>query len=55
MPNKRHSRVCGRKVSGIVLSRLLSRLAREGHELSSPLDLKDYWVRHGTNRYITIK
>lgn len=55
MPNKRHSRLGGRKMSGSVFSRLLSRLAGEGHELSSPVDLKDYWARHGTNRYITIK
>jgi hypothetical protein len=55
MPNKRHSRVGGRKMSGSVFSRLLSRLAGEGHELSSPVDLKNYWARHGTNRYITIK
>ncbi|CAH8344764.1 unnamed protein product [Eruca vesicaria subsp. sativa] len=54
MPNKRHSRVGGRKMSGNVFSRLLSRLAGQGHDLSSPVDLKDYWARHGTNRYITI-
>ncbi|KAG2291064.1 hypothetical protein Bca52824_037733 [Brassica carinata] len=55
MPNKRHSRMGGRKMSGNVFSRLLSRLAGEGQDLSSPVDLKDYWARHGTNRYITIK
>ncbi|KAG2319018.1 hypothetical protein Bca4012_054719 [Brassica carinata] len=55
MPNKRHSRMGGRKMSGSVFSRLLSRLAGEGQDLSSPVDLKDYWARHGTNRYITIK
>ncbi|CAH2061625.1 unnamed protein product [Thlaspi arvense] len=55
MPNKRHSRVGGRKMSGNVFSRLLSRLASEGYDLSCPVDLKDYWARHGTNRYITIK
>ncbi|KAL1190239.1 Protein BASIC PENTACYSTEINE5 [Cardamine amara subsp. amara] len=55
MPNKRHSRMGGRKMSGSVFSRLLTRLAGEGRELSSPVDLKDYWARHGTNRYITIK
>ncbi|CAN6910330.1 unnamed protein product [Brassica oleracea] len=54
MPNKRHSRVGGRKMSGNVFSRLLSRLVGKGHDLSSPVDLKDYWARHGTNRYITI-
>lgn len=55
MPNKRHSRVGGRKMSGNVFSRLLSHLAAEGYDLSSHVDLKDYWARHGTNRYITIK
>lgn len=55
MPNKRHSRIGGRKMSGSVFSRLLSRLAAQGHDLSMPLDLKNYWAKHGTNRYITIK
>ncbi|WCJ39709.1 basic pentacysteine 4 [Euphorbia peplus] len=55
MPNKRHARVGGRKMSGSVFTKLLSRLASEGHDLAMPLDLKDYWARHGTNRYITIK
>ncbi|KAK7318316.1 hypothetical protein RJT34_03015 [Clitoria ternatea] len=55
LPNKRHARIGGRKMSGSVFTRLLSRLASEGHDLSIPLDLKEYWARHGTNRYITIK
>lgn len=55
MPNKRHSRVGGRKMSGSVFTRLLSRLAADGHDLSFPVDLKNYWAKHGTNRYITIK
>ncbi|KAK7291529.1 hypothetical protein RIF29_06749 [Crotalaria pallida] len=55
LPNKRHARISGRKMSGSVFTRLLSRLASEGHDLSTPLDLKCYWARHGTNRYITIK
>ncbi|KAH7664640.1 GAGA-binding transcriptional activator protein [Dioscorea alata] len=55
IPNKRHTRVGGRKMSGSAFSKLLSRLAAEGHDLSVPLDLKDHWARHGTNRYITIK
>lgn len=55
MPNKRHSRIGGRKMSGSVFSRLISRLAAQGHDLSMPLDLKNYWAKHGTNRYITIK
>ncbi|XP_059647565.1 protein BASIC PENTACYSTEINE4-like isoform X2 [Cornus florida] len=55
MPNKRHARMGGRKMSGSVFSRLLSRLAADGHDLSMPLDLKNFWAKHGTNRYITIK
>lgn len=55
MPNKRHARVNGRKMSGTVFTKLLSRLASEGHDLSVPVDLKDHWSKHGTNRYITIK
>ncbi|XP_071698188.1 protein BASIC PENTACYSTEINE4-like [Rutidosis leptorrhynchoides] len=55
MPNKRHSRIGGRKMSGSVFTRLISRLASQGHDLSSPVDLKSYWAKHGTNRYITIK
>ncbi|CAK9162047.1 unnamed protein product [Ilex paraguariensis] len=55
MPNKRHARMGGRKMSGSVFSRLLSRLAADDHDLLVPLDLKNYWAKHGTNRYITIK
>ncbi|GAB2291833.1 Protein BASIC PENTACYSTEINE6 [Dionaea muscipula] len=55
VPHKRHARVGGRKMSGSAFSKLLSRLAAEGHDLSSPVDLKDHWAKHGTNRYITIR
>lgn len=55
LPNKRHARMGGRKMSGSVFSRLLTRLAAGGHDLSIALDLKNFWAKHGTNRYITIK
>ncbi|XP_041020013.1 protein BASIC PENTACYSTEINE6-like isoform X1 [Juglans microcarpa x Juglans regia] len=55
VPNKRHARVGGRKMSGSAFNKLISRLAGEGHDLSNPVDLKDHWAKHGTNRYITIK
>ncbi|WOG84724.1 hypothetical protein DCAR_0103908 [Daucus carota subsp. sativus] len=55
LPNKRHSRMGGRKMSGNVFSRLLTRLAAEGHDTRMPLDLKEHWAKHGTNRYITIR
>ncbi|CAH9125882.1 unnamed protein product [Cuscuta epithymum] len=55
LPHKRHGRIAGRKMSGSVFSRLLTRMSAVGHDLSTPLDLKNYWAKHGTNRYITIK
>ncbi|CAN1314784.1 Protein BASIC PENTACYSTEINE6 [Linum perenne] len=55
VPNKRHARIGGRKMSGSAFSKLLSRLAAEGNDLSHPVDLKNHWAKHGTNRYITIK
>ncbi|XP_051151092.1 protein BASIC PENTACYSTEINE6-like [Andrographis paniculata] len=55
VPNKRHARVGGRKMSGSAFSKLLSRLAADGQDLSCPVDLRLHWARHGTNRYITIK
>lgn len=53
--NKRYSRVGGRKMSGSAFNKLLNRLASEGYDFSSPLDLKDHWAKHGTNRYSTLK
>ncbi|CAH9109257.1 unnamed protein product [Cuscuta epithymum] len=55
VPNKRHARIGGRKMSGSAFNKLISRLAAEGHDLSNPVDLKEHWAKHGTNRYITIK
>ncbi|KAK1439192.1 hypothetical protein QVD17_05008 [Tagetes erecta] len=53
--NKKYSRVGGRKMSGGAFTKLLNRLASEGYDLSAPLDLKDHWAKHGTNRYSTVK
>ncbi|CAL5204940.1 unnamed protein product [Lathyrus oleraceus] len=55
VPNKRHTRVGSRKMSGSAFNKLLSRLAAEGHDLSHPVDLKDHWAKHGTDRYIIMK
>lgn len=55
VPNKRRARVGGRKMSGSVFSKLLCRLIDDGHNLSAPVDLKNHWGKHGTNRYSTIK
>ncbi|CAH1413647.1 unnamed protein product [Lactuca virosa] len=53
--NKKYSRVGGRKMSGGAFSKLLTRLSSEGYDLSTPLDLKEHWAKHGTNRYSTVK
>ncbi|MCO5546918.1 hypothetical protein L7F22_000357 [Adiantum nelumboides] len=52
---KRSARVPGRKMTGGAFNKLLERLATEGVDISVPVDMKHYWSKHGTNRYITIK
>ena len=49
------SRMAGRKMSHGAYDKLLQRLAAEGYDLSHPLDLKDHWAKHGTNKFVTIK
>lgn len=49
------ARVPGRKMSKGAYSKLLVKLATEGHDLSCSVDLKDHWARHGTNKFVTIK
>ncbi|KAK9034738.1 hypothetical protein V6N11_050892 [Hibiscus sabdariffa] len=44
------ARVAGRKMSNGAYFKLLLRLAAEGYDLSHPVDLKDHWARHGTNK-----
>ncbi|KAH7425105.1 hypothetical protein KP509_11G040100 [Ceratopteris richardii] len=54
-PLKRGYRFPGRKMSAGAFQKLVKRLVEEGVDLSQPVDLKHYWAKHGTNRYITIK
>ncbi|GMH28791.1 hypothetical protein Nepgr_030634 [Nepenthes gracilis] len=49
------SRMAGRKMSHGAFEKLLQRLAAEGRDLSHPVDLKEHWARHGTNKFVTIK
>ncbi|XP_010276763.1 PREDICTED: protein BASIC PENTACYSTEINE7-like [Nelumbo nucifera] len=49
------ARMAGRKMSNGAYAKLLQRLASEGYDLSHPVDLKDHWARHGTNKFVTIK
>ncbi|KAL5798617.1 hypothetical protein ACOSQ2_003437 [Xanthoceras sorbifolium] len=54
-PTRPGARMAGRKMSNGAYLKLLLRLAAEGHVLSCPVDLKDHWARHGTNKFVTIK
>nr|ADV59357.1 GAGA-binding transcriptional activator [Pinus taeda] len=54
-PNRRGARVAGRKMSGGAFRKLLERLGAEGFNLNYPIDLKSYWAKHGTNKFVTIR
>lgn len=54
-PNKRGARLGGRKMSGGAFAKLLARLIADGYSLEYPVDLKNHWAKHGTNRYIRIQ
>lgn len=54
-PKKRGYRVPGRKMSASAFQKLVKKLSQEGADVSQPLDLRSFWAKHGTNRYVTIK
>lgn len=54
-PSKPGNRKPGRKMSNGAYNKLLCTLATEGHDLSIPVDLKDHWAKHGSNKFITLK
>ncbi|KAI3453861.1 hypothetical protein Pfo_010524 [Paulownia fortunei] len=54
-PWKPGKRVSGRKMSRGPYRKLLCTLAAEGCNLSQPVDLKNHWAKHGTNKFVTIK
>lgn len=54
-PCKPGKRISGRKMSCGPYRKLLYKLAAEGFNLSQPIDLKDHWAKHGTNKFVTIK
>ncbi|CAF1700046.1 unnamed protein product [Brassica napus] len=49
------TRLAGRKMSNGAYVKLLMRLAGEGYDLTFPVDLRNHWARHGTNKFVTIK
>ncbi|KAL3818303.1 hypothetical protein ACJIZ3_004208 [Penstemon smallii] len=54
-PTKPGKRVTGRKITNGAYRKLLCRVAKEGHDLSQAMDLKNYWAKHGTNKFVIIK
>lgn len=54
-PKKRGSRLAGRKMSAGAFEKLLEKLASEGANISYPVDLREHWAKHGTNRYVTLR
>jgi len=52
---RRGARIAGRKMSQGAFKKVLEKLAGEGHNLSNPIDLKTFWAKHGTNKFVTIR
>ncbi|KAL5995493.1 Protein BASIC PENTACYSTEINE2-like [Asimina triloba] len=56
MNNKRRgARIAGRKMSQGAFKKVLEKLVAEGYNFSNPIDLKNYWAKHGTNKFVTIR
>ncbi|KAG8095608.1 hypothetical protein GUJ93_ZPchr0012g22061 [Zizania palustris] len=45
----------GRKMSHGAFKKVLEKLAGEGYNLNNPIDLKTFWAKHGTNKFVTIR
>ncbi|WOL00993.1 protein Barley B recombinant-like isoform X2 [Canna indica] len=52
---KRGARIAGRKMSQGAFKKVLEKLAGEGYNLSNPIDLRTFWAKHGTNKFVTIR
>ncbi|KAJ1288320.1 hypothetical protein BS78_02G080100 [Paspalum vaginatum] len=52
---RRGARIAGRKMSQGAFKKVLEKLAGEGYNLSNPIDLKTFWAKHGTNKFVTIR
>ncbi|XP_075490734.1 protein BASIC PENTACYSTEINE2-like [Primulina tabacum] len=52
---RRGARIAGRKMSIGAFKKVLEKLASVGYDFSDPIDLRNYWARHGTNKYVTIR
>ncbi|XP_020522701.1 barley B recombinant-like protein D isoform X2 [Amborella trichopoda] len=54
-PYKKGYRLTGRKMSGGAFQKVLQRLGQQGVDVTKPIDLKDHWAKHGSNKYVMIK
>ncbi|XP_042439732.1 protein Barley B recombinant-like [Zingiber officinale] len=52
---RRGARIAGRKMSQGAFKKVLEKLAGEGYNLSNPIDLRTFWAKHGTNKFVTIR
>ncbi|KAK8931434.1 Barley B recombinant-like protein A [Platanthera zijinensis] len=52
---RRGARISGRKMSKGAFKKVLEKLAGEGQDFSSPINLKPFWAKHGTNKFRTIR
>ncbi|KAL6867532.1 hypothetical protein ACP4OV_015556 [Aristida adscensionis] len=52
---RRGARIAGRKMSQGAFKKVLEKLVGEGYSLENPIDLKNFWAKHGTNKFVTIR
>ncbi|CAN6180163.1 unnamed protein product [Urochloa humidicola] len=52
---RRGARIAGRKMSQGAFKKVLEKLLAEGYNLANPIDLKTFWAKHGTNKFVVIR
>ncbi|XP_073154292.1 protein BASIC PENTACYSTEINE1-like [Henckelia pumila] len=52
---RRGARIAGRKMSQGAFKKVLEKLATEGYDFADPIDLRTYWAKHGTNKFVIIR
>nr|WIL94296.1 BPC2 [Gladiolus x hybridus] len=52
---RKGARIAGRKMSQGAFTKVLEKLAGEGHNPANAIDLKTFWAKHGTNKFVTIR
>lgn len=52
---KKGTRIAGRKMSQGAFKKVLEKLVGEGYNISNPINLKNFWAKHGTNKFKTIR